>query len=53
MKLKRTTVYEIINRYLKNGDVESKRRGGNRGSKLSEDQKLFVRSLVDADCSIT
>ena len=53
MGAKRTTIDSIINKFVKEGRVEAKQRGGNKASKLTDDQKTTIRSCVDDGCSIT
>ena len=53
MGVKRTTVNSIINKFTKEGRVETKQRGGVKAHKLTEDQKTAIRGWVDDDCSIT
>ena len=44
MGAKRTTIDSIINKFVKEGRVEAKQRGGNKASKLTDDQKTTIRS---------
>jgi len=43
MGVKRTTVNSIINKFTKEGRVETKQRGGVKAHKLTEDQKTAIR----------
>lgn len=47
------TVIKIIKNYNKSGTLESKVRGGDRRSILTQEQKNEIYSWVDSDCSIT
>lgn len=48
-----STVGSVINLFVKEGRFIAKKRGGDRRTKLSEEQKNVVREIVDNDPTIT
>ena len=53
LDINRTTVIEIIKKYLSTGIIHAQRRGSLPSSKLSMEQKLVIKSWVDADCALS
>ena len=51
--VKRTTVATIVSSFLIDGKVQSSKRGGDFSTKLSDGNKMMIRSWVDEDATIT
>ena len=51
MAIKRTTVHEVIKKYMKNGTFERLKRGKPRVSKLDNDQIMKIKEWIDQDCT--
>jgi transposase len=48
-----STVVSIVNVFKVGGRSKPLKRGGARRRKLGEDDKLFIKELVDQDCQLT
>lgn len=51
--IKRTTINTIITKFVEEGRVEAKKRGGRKAHKLSDDQKLIVKSWAAGERGIS
>ncbi|KAF7696428.1 hypothetical protein CDIK_1893, partial [Cucumispora dikerogammari] len=51
--LPRSTIHEIIKLFHTEGRILTKKRGGDYRTKLSEENKLYIRGLVDNDPTLT
>jgi len=51
--IKRTTVHEIVKKFLNSGLTESQRKGGNRPCKLNDEDKQQILEWVDKNCSLS
>ena len=52
MDIKRTTVHEVIEMYLRNGHSERLQRGKPRQHKLNKEQIARIKECIDNDCTI-
>lgn len=51
--IKKTTVHEIVKNYIRTGSMFAKRRGGLTTSKLTDQQKICIKSWVEEDVTIS
>jgi transposase len=51
--LKRKTVHMTIKKYNETRIIESKRKGGNKSEKLTDEQKNLIKDLANKDCTLS
>ena len=53
LSINRSTVYSILKKYWKTGEIEAQRRGGVKQKKLTNAAVIHIQSWIDEDCSIS
>lgn len=53
MGVHKSTIGRILKKYHETGNCQPNLKGGDRRSLLTEDHKIFIKNLVDEDCTIT
>ena len=53
LSVKRTTAWSIVAKWLRTGETEARRRGGNRPKKVDDEMLDFFLMLIDDDPTIT
>ena len=47
------SVYKIINTYKTENRVDAKLKGGSRNKKLNEEEIIYIKQMIDEDCTFT
>lgn len=53
LHFKYTTIQSILRKYKTKGEINSSKKNCGRKKKISEDERIIIRDLIEEDCSVT